>query len=57
MVTKDSPYLTTHVLLQAVVKKNFLLLFLFKVVSANRHQTEGSNGNSITTTGNVSVAI
>ena len=48
--------------LHAVVNKKFPLLslvwYLFNVVSGNRHQTKGSNGNvlSITTTGNVFVA-
>ena len=48
--------------LHAVVKNKFPLLsliwYLFKVVSGNRYQTRGSNGNalSITTTGDIFVA-
>ena len=62
MVTRDSPYLTTDILLHAVVKMKFPLLslvwYLFNVVSGNRHQTRGSSENvlSSTTTGNVLVA-
>ena len=62
MVTRNTPYLTTDIFLDVVVKKKFLLLspvrYLFKVVSGNRHLTKGNNGNmlNITITGNVSVA-
>ena len=47
MVTRDSPYLTIDIFLNAVVKEKIPLLspvwYLFNVVSGNRHQTRGGN--------------
>ena len=51
MVTRGILCLTINTLLDVVVKKNFLLLFvglyLFRVVSANRCLTRGSNKNTL----------
>ena len=54
MVTRDSPYLTTDILLHAEVKKKFPLLplvwYLFNVVSANGQECRGTNGNALSIT-------
>ena len=63
MVTRESPYLTTDIFLHAVVNKKcpllYLIWYLLNVMSGNRQQTRGSNGNALcttaTTTGNVFV--
>ena len=53
MVTRDSPYITTGVLLHTVVKKKFpslsLVWYLFNVLSGNRHQTRGSRRSALYT--------
>ena len=62
MVTGDTPYLTTVIFLDVVVKRIFPSLslgwYLFTVVSNNRCLTRGSNGHvdSITMNSNVNVA-